>query len=391
MLFQRGVTFGCPFEEGACEIGGHIEGTAGDSGRNSRGQDRVRHLLVPERQLGSMGAATTITLRSRHSCKAPRELVVGHDRVHALSGDEKSNALRSHLLWSKTPTTCSQASANSRLMRTSSGFRSIKAPVETDASAPKKPLPILVERRTEFAKSPTSDIAACRRTPPGRMTLTPGASASTSAMRRPFVTTTSSCFSRNSLGDVERGRARVEAIASPSPTSAAAARATARFGSSLTRRPNVERDLRLAALKSACTASDARDQTSASSSREVAPDRHLGDAEGRGELTDRHTVARLQQLAQYRMRSSAVENSVSPEASLPTRSPRRRNEESNLRLFSFHVNNSFEKKVPKAANSRIQAAIGLHAGVDFESSLCFKAPVSDRRAEQGQPRGFDGG
>ena len=57
---------------------------------------------------------------------------------------------------------------------------------------------MLVVRSTADAKSPTSDIAASRSTPPGTITLTPRESASAAATRSPFVTTTSSFCSRSS-------------------------------------------------------------------------------------------------------------------------------------------------------------------------------------------------
>ena len=106
--------------------------------------------------------------------------------------------MRCHFVWSKIPITRSHASTISRLILTSSGLRSMRPRSALIPRAPKKPLPMLVLRRTPEAKSPTSDIAAYRRTPPGTITLTPGASARALATRRPFVTTTSSRLSRSS-------------------------------------------------------------------------------------------------------------------------------------------------------------------------------------------------
>ena len=60
------------------------------------------------------------------------------------------------------------------------------------------PLLIRVVPSTPAPMSPTSDIAGSRSIPPVTSTEMPGASASAAAIRRPFVTTTSSRFTRSS-------------------------------------------------------------------------------------------------------------------------------------------------------------------------------------------------
>src|SRR5919107_2222495 len=113
-------------------------------------------------------------------------------------GTNGRSAVRCHFVPSTMPITCSQTSAISRLMRTSSGLRSMSPPSMARPRAPRKPLLILVARNASAPTSPTSDIACRRSIPPVTSTEIPGASDSAAAIRRPFVTTTSSFLVRSS-------------------------------------------------------------------------------------------------------------------------------------------------------------------------------------------------
>ena len=113
------------------------------------------------------GSAVTTRHRGRATPRPRRRGArVGDDARKLLDGTNESSALRCHFVPSKMPNTCSQASAISCLIRTSSGLRSIRPRSRLSPRAPRNPLLIRVVRSTSRrdrrrATSPTA--AASRR------------------------------------------------------------------------------------------------------------------------------------------------------------------------------------------------------------------------------------
>src|SRR5581483_3830416 len=168
-----------------------------------------------------------------------------------------------------------------------SGFRSMSPRSRLSPRAPKKPLSMRVERISSSPRSPTTDIAGRRSIPPVTRTVMPGESASAAAIRRPFVTTTSSRRPRSS-------RARKYAVVRDRLAVVDHRRGGAGDRPLLVRlepEPDVERELGVAALERSDAAAHARDEALAGELGEVVADSDLRDRERLRKLGDAHAVA----------------------------------------------------------------------------------------------------
>src|SRR5204863_954860 len=161
---------------------------------DARAGRRPRSCSAP-RPPSSGSTATTSTPRALQertsSGGAPVSVTIASTRS---VGTNDRSALRCHFVASKMPITRSQAAAISCFSRTSSGLRSMRPRSRLRPLAPKNPRSICVVRSTSALRCPTTDIEGSRSIPPVTSTFTPGESTSAAAIRRPFVTTTSSCL-----------------------------------------------------------------------------------------------------------------------------------------------------------------------------------------------------